>query len=306
MAVRTALALALTNLLLAGAMRLESETARNSGMVCCLKDEGTQLKVDLVKVLMADAGKLVKKTCILVAVPPESCESDGSALCKQRCVEKMEGNPVYIGLMQHKSRANYTSMQTEAHLERADALKQKEKVDALAQKALKDLQELEDLRNRTLVQRQTELQQAQKDFEDAEQANKEAAETLANLTSMTQEVERKAAIEEDQKQAEIEARVQEAHAKIDKIEAEKRKAEAQMREQGKSPPIECADEKYCCCSIRHNPVKVLTSQFTDWDECKNPKAYPKSASNGACKSVMVFCETCAALLCEDNGYGVCP
>lgn len=308
MAVRIAFTVALANLLLAGATRSASEAARNSGVVCCLQDKGNELKVRLINALQTQAGKLVKKTCILVAMPPESCEEDGSTLCEQKCEEKMKSNPTYLGMMEQKSRASYTSMKDGAKWERASAWKRKEGQKAPAQQALQDVQDLQVLRNRTLVQRQDELQKAQKDFEDAEQAQKQADEKLEKLMDAAKDVEHSAAVEEEQKQAEIEARVEEAYTKIAKIQDEKRKMEAQMKEHGKqaSAPMECADGKYCCCSIRHNPVRVKTSQFIDWGECTNPTAYPKSASKEKCPDVNTYCPTCAALLCEDNGYGLCP
>lgn len=303
MAVRITLAVVVANLLLAGATRSQ----RNTGMVCCLQDKGHDLKIRLINALQAEAAKYVKKNCVLIAVPPESCENDAT-LCEQQCEDKMKSNPTYLGLMEQKSRANYTSMKERAKSERDAALQEKERQTASAQQALKDMQDLMVLRNRTLVQRQAELQQAQKDYEDAEEAKTEADDTLEKLVVMTKEVEHKAAVEEEQKQAEIEAKVEEAYAKIDKIEEDKRNMEVQMKESGKraSAPMECADDKYCCCSIRHNPVRVKTSQFIDWDECTKPTAYPKTASKGECKEVNTYCSTCAALLCEDNGYGLCP
>lgn len=250
----------------------------------------------------------IKKTCILVAIPPATCEIDGATACEQQCEEKMKTHPTYLRMMELKSRAAYTSMKSDAKSDRADASKRKEMQQASAEQALKDVLREADLRNATLVQRKAELEQAQKDFEDAEQAKQEAAETLERLTNSTKDEEQAAVAEEEQKQADIEAKVEQAYTHIQGIEDEKRETEAQMKKDGKrvSAPKECGDDKYCCCSIRFTAVKVKTSQFIDWDECKAAKTYPASEGKEGCRETMVHCPACAALLCADNGYGVCP
>lgn len=302
MAVRVTLAVALANLLLVGA-------TGNSGMICCLEDDGQELRVRSLNAFRAAESKYfdVKKTCILIAIPPEDCEMDGATACEQGCEEKMTIHPTYIRMMELRSRSAYKITKNDAESELATASKQKDMQWAAAEQALKEVQDMFVLRNATLVQRKAELEQAQKVLEDAEQAMDEAAETLVKLTVFKQDEEHYAAVELEKTQAAIEATVEEARTQIQKIEDEKRATEAQMTKDGKivSEPKECGGDEYCCCSIRFTPVKVMTSQFVDWDECKAPQAYPTESKDG-CKDTMVYCPKCAALLCEDNGLGVCP
>lgn len=311
MVARATLGFIFANVLQVEAYR--SEVQRESHMVCCLQEIGDDdsFKSRLMNPQQAaTTGKFnIKKECKLVAMAPSDCEAD-TLECEKKCVQKLKAHPSYLEMMKQKAKADWQHIkQTIAPKEREEAKQNMMRTVASAKKALADAEKIASERNHTFEQKKVALAQATEQLALAQEEKNETDQQLVTQTDATAKQTVDAEQEYNQTMSDIEAKLAAAEDKIKSWEDSGMKARGAS--QPSSPPHQCADAKYCCCSIRHVGVRVKTEQFTDWDKCKNPQPYTKSKNifagkSGKCDTVMVHCARCAKKVCADRGYGVCP
>lgn len=283
------------------AERLENVNSVNLPHTCCLNEK----EIVIYDPQQASSRSKLEKCRLVSFVEDKNCGSE--EVCYPACKAAFEGDKRYFKLKEID--AKEVLDKTKEEVKKGND-KAGDECTNLKAKAAKEFTNTVKKAKDSLASVQKAFDKAKEAFDKAKEAFDKAKTTLQREEASWDQTEREATATRDKSQ-------KEAIQAFDKGKAD-REAQLKKKEEDlntvitegkdkttKATPAECEKSKSCCCSVKHIPVRVLTTSFLDWDECKSPKEYDRAWYEFPCEYYS-NCDHCRRLICSQGGAGVCP